>query len=47
MKRIRRWVYRQGFRPKPGSILYSPFLAVLYSYSDDLTGGRGRIVFKD
>lgn len=33
---IRRWVYRFGFRPSPGSILYSPSRAMLEASSEAL-----------
>lgn len=36
MKRIRKLVYRLGFRPKPGSIFCSPSLTVYYSVKDSL-----------
>jgi len=36
MKKIRRLVYRLGFRPKPGSIFFSPSLSLLISVRDGL-----------
>ncbi|URQ05015.1 hypothetical protein SEA_ITER_27 [Arthrobacter phage Iter] len=39
MRHIRRAVYRAGFRPRPGSILYSPSAALIYSIRDaDISG---------
>jgi len=35
MRWIRKWVYRWGFRPKAGSILYSPTLSWTYSMRDN------------
>jgi hypothetical protein len=31
MRHIRRWLYALGVRPRPGSIFYSPSLALLLS----------------
>lgn len=28
MRLIRRWVYQLGFRPKPGSIFFSPSMEI-------------------
>lgn len=34
LRHIRSWVYRLGFRPKSGAILFSPSLALLFGYRD-------------
>jgi hypothetical protein len=31
---FRRQIYRRGYRPKPGSIFYSPSLAYIHSHLD-------------
>jgi hypothetical protein len=46
MIHIRRWVYRRGFRPKQGSIFFSPTCHVLYEYADEVFGTKMRIFFK-
>jgi hypothetical protein len=46
MTSVRRWVYRQGFRPKKHNPFYSPTLSVLYSYTDGLFGEKAQILFK-
>lgn len=30
MRRIRRLIYRLGYRPRPGSIFFSPSLSLIY-----------------
>lgn len=39
MWRIRRAIYRWGFRPKRGSIFFSPSQALIYSYLDSIAPG--------
>ena len=34
MTTIRRWLYRRGYRPKQGSIFFSPSLALLYAHAE-------------
>lgn len=34
--KIRRWVYRRGYRPKPGSVFFSPGLDFQYRFLDAL-----------
>jgi hypothetical protein len=34
MRLIRKLIYRWGFRPKPGSIFFSPSLALLYAHAE-------------
>lgn len=36
MRRIRSLTYRLGFRPKPGSFLYSPSLSLLSQFTDEV-----------
>lgn len=38
--KIKHWLYRHGYRPKPGSILFSPSLALIYGFVD-ATKARG------
>ncbi len=33
--RLRRMVYSLGYRPRPGTLLYSPSLALLYAACDN------------
>lgn len=42
MRRIRRWVYQLGFRPKPGSIFYSPSMDLALKVLEAVQGA-----FKD
>lgn len=32
--KIKHWLYRHGYRPKPGSVLFSPSLALIYGWTD-------------
>lgn len=34
MMHIRRWVYKRGYRPAPGSIFFSPSLNLIYALKD-------------
>lgn len=34
VRKIRKLIYRMGFRPKSGSIFCSPSMAVFYTYKD-------------
>ena len=40
MSVVRRWLYRCGFRPRPGSIFHSPSLAWCYLMRDNDFGGN-------
>ncbi|WGH21100.1 hypothetical protein SEA_CASSIA_27 [Arthrobacter phage Cassia] len=43
MRLIRGIVYRLGLRPRPGSIFYSPSLALIYAIRDaDIPGAFAR-----
>lgn len=37
MERIREWIYQMGYRPKIGSIFYSPKQALHYDHLDNST----------
>jgi hypothetical protein len=34
MRWLRRWFYNHGFRPREGTILYSPGLAAVHEFND-------------
>jgi len=36
VRKIRKLVYRLGFRPKMGSVFYSPSLAIFYVHKDGM-----------
>jgi hypothetical protein len=38
--RIRAAAYKRGHRPAPGSILYSPSLALIYAFADADVSGK-------
>lgn len=33
---FKRFLYKRGYRPKPGTILYSPSLAFRYAWTDSM-----------